>query len=150
MDTSKNENYEDLLSKVKNCSPAMQEEIRKELSKDTQYLEKHGIKAFLKKHAKEKEKKMLNEDGFWPSWGAKLFFTLISVKFWGLTASIWITTRLLLHEDKLLDGAQWVTFNTTVWGLIYGMREVFRIAEGRDKMEKQVIEMNNPNSANTN
>ena len=33
----------------------------------------------------------------------------------------------------MISGGDWITFNTRVWALIYGMKEVFRIAEGRDK-----------------
>ena len=33
----------------------------------------------------------------------------------------------------MISGGDWITFNTTVWALIYGMKEVFRIAERRDK-----------------
>jgi hypothetical protein len=32
----------------------------------------------------------------------------------------------------MISGGDWITFNTTVWALIYGMKEVFRIAEGRE------------------
>ncbi len=39
----------------------------------------------------------------------------------------------------MISGGDWITFNTTVWALIYGMKEVFRIAEGRDKAERMLI-----------
>lgn len=86
-----------------------------------------------------------NETGFWPRWFGKLFFTLISVKLWGLIAGTAISTWLLLinlsHEPVLvgntviehgINGTQWVTFNTTIWALIFGMKEIYRISEQSD------------------
>lgn len=142
MNQSTKTNGVDLLYEVKHCAPEMQDTLQKELTMERahNYLEAYGIKAFVSKYRDKSEKKLFNEEGFWPSWGAKLLFTLISVKFWGLVTSISVTTWLLVH-DKLISGGEWVTFNTTVWGLIFGMKEVFRIAEGRDKTEKKVIEM---------
>lgn len=96
-----------------------------------------------------KEKFQIGEEGFWPAWISKLLFTLISVKVWGLISSIAISTYLLLNQEIVkvgdntfhlgINGAQWVTFNTTVWALIFGMKEVFRISEKRDKTEKEVL-----------
>jgi len=34
-----------------------------------------------------------------------------------------------------INGAQWVTFNTTIWALIFGMKEIFRISEQHDFAE---------------
>lgn len=79
-------------------------------------------------------------------------FTIISVKVWGLTASMIISTYLLLIHKKgvegnILDiginGAQWVTFNTTIWALIFGMKEIFRITEKKDQDEKEAIREQN-------
>ena len=91
----------------------------------------------------------LNEPGFWPKWFAKLLFTLISLKVWGLIAGTTISTWLLMinlhHDPKIIgnniieygiNGAQWVTFNTTIWALIFGMKEIFRISEQRDFAEE--------------
>ena len=39
----------------------------------------------------------------------------------------------------MISGGDWITFNTTVWALIYGIKEVFRIAEGRDKSERMLM-----------
>lgn len=91
------------------------------------------------------KKYKLGETGFWPAWFSKLLFTLISVKVWGLAASLSVSTWLLLLNyrniplqvgelmvENGLNGAQWVTFNTTIWALIFGMKEIFRIAEQRD------------------
>ena len=39
----------------------------------------------------------------------------------------------------MINGGNWITFNTTVWALIYGMKEVFRIAEERDKAERMLM-----------
>ena len=87
----------------------------------------------------------LGDTGFWPAWYAKILFTIISVKVWGLVASMAVSTWLLLIHQRYepwriggsiiehgINGAQWVTFNTTVWALIYGMKEIFRIAEHKD------------------
>lgn len=89
------------------------------------------------------EKKESNDElfvgdkGFWGCWGAKLLFTLISVKFWGLAVSIWVSTVLLWNN--LITSEQWVVFNTTLWGLIFGMKEVFRIAQGKDNRERKLV-----------
>lgn len=98
---------------------------------------------------KTDRKLKLNEKGFWPKWFGKFFFTLISVKVWGLVAGTAISTWLLLIHlrnepviigEKVIEyginGAQWVTFNTTIWALIFGMKEIFRISEQRDFTEK--------------
>ena len=97
---------------------------------------------------KTNTKLKLGETAFWPVWLSKLLFTLISVKFWGLITGTLVSTSLLMvhlyHEpvivgDKLIEyginGAQWVTFNTTIWALIFGMKEIFRISEQRDLTE---------------
>ncbi|MEO9869086.1 hypothetical protein [Ekhidna sp.] len=95
------------------------------------------------------EKLIVGEQGFWSTWVSKLLFTLISVKVWGLAAALTISTWLLLNSDSKpfgedlqfgITGGQWMTFNTTIWALIFGMKEVFRIAEKRDKTEKEVLE----------
>ncbi len=98
----------------------------------------------------QKEKYTATEKGFWPRWFAKLLFTLISVKVWGLAAGTVVSTYLLLNHELVevgtetyeigISGAQWVTFNTTVWALIFGMKEVFKISEKRDQTEKEVVE----------
>jgi hypothetical protein len=84
------------------------------------------------------DKLKIGDPGFCRAWGAKLLFTLISVKVWGLLAGTWVSTYLVV-ASKITD-VHWVTFNTTVWGLIFGMKEVFKIAEGRDKTEKRLAE----------
>ena len=96
------------------------------------------------------EKVILGEHGFWSTWISKLLFTLISVKVWGLIAGTWVSTYLLLNHRIIevgenvfefgINGTQWVTFNTTVWALIFGMKEVFRISEKRDKTEKEALD----------
>ncbi len=105
----------------------------------------------------EKEKYKLGETGFWQSWFAKLLFTLISVKVWGLLAATWVSTYLLLLHDKVIvfenvesgiletgiNGAQWVTFNTTVWALIFGMKEIFRITEKKEKDGMAILKQQN-------
>ena len=95
------------------------------------------------------EKVILGEHGFWSTWITKLLFTLISVKVWGLVAATSISTYLLLNQGAVkagddvyfgITGGQWMTFNTTIWALIFGMKEVFRISEKRDKTEKEVVD----------
>jgi len=82
---------------------------------------------------------------------AKLLYQLISVKVWGIVAGTAISTVLALKNFPrtiisdtgtlmnvnmpLLSGAQWTTFNTTIWALIFGMKEVFKVAERRSKQE---------------
>ena len=118
----------------------------------------------MKSHLK---KYKLGETGFWPAWLSKLLFTLISVKVWGLIAATSISTWLLilnyrnsplLLNDRVIEyginGAQWVTFNTTIWALIYGMKEIFKIAEHRNMLylnfeeseEKESTPEQNPGS----
>ncbi len=94
------------------------------------------------------EKLMIGEAGFCRKWLSKLLFTLISVKVWGLAASMIVSTYLLLiHKEGVeggiletgITGAQWVTFNTTIWALIFGMKEIFRITEKKDKDEMEAL-----------
>ncbi len=85
----------------------------------------------------QNKKVSIIKEGFWGNWISKLLFTLISVKVWGLTVSIIVSTALL--SGKYINGAQWLTFNTTIWALIFGMKEVFRIAEGRDKADSSLL-----------
>ncbi len=96
------------------------------------------------------EKVILGEHGFWSTWLSKLLFTLISVKVWGLVAATIVSTWLLLNKGSVqfgetdvrygITGGQWMTFNTTIWALIFGMKEVFKISEKRDKTEKEVVD----------
>jgi TctA family transporter len=71
-------------------------------------------------------------------WFEKLFFTVISVKVWGLIAGTTISTILLFRG--YLTGGQWATFNTTVWGLIFGMKEIFKISNNREQSQQRIIE----------
>jgi hypothetical protein len=88
-------------------------------------------------------------------WINKLLFTLISLKFWGLIASMAVTTHLLIHRyqgiaalvEKGIDpqmlenisigitGAQWITFNVTIWTMLYGIKEVRKVANQTKKSE---------------
>ncbi len=85
----------------------------------------------------------------------KLIFQLISVKVWGLVAGTAISTYLATHsietttvldpqygttgtvKTPIITGAQWTTFNTTIWALIFGMKEIFRVADMRLKADTQ-------------
>jgi len=93
--------------------------------------------------------------GFWPKWFGKLLFTLISVKVWGLVAGTVVSTWLLMvnmHHKPIMvgdsiieygiNGTQWVTFNTTIWALIFGMKEIFRISEQHDNAEQEILREN--------
>jgi len=107
----------------------------------------------MKKEISYDDMMIIGQPGFFRKWLSKLLFTLISVKVWGLVAGTWISTYLLLiHEQVIpagseeagifttgINGAQWVTFNTTIWALIFGMKEIFRIQEQKDKDEKEVL-----------
>ena len=84
---------------------------------------------------KQNKKYRLGETGFWPALISKLLFTLISVKVWGLLACTWVSTYLLIQNH--IDNAQWLTFNTTIWALIFGMKEIFKITEKRDNTEQE-------------
>lgn len=94
----------------------------------------------------QNENSKIGEEGFWESWISKFLFTLISVKVWGLAVSIIVSTVLL--SGKYINGAQWLTFNTTIWALIFGMKEVFRIAEGRDKADSVILNQKAEQSVN--
>ena len=111
--------------------------------------------AQTKETMKTNKKLKLGETGFWAKWFAKLFFTLISVKVWGLITGTIVSTWLLmvhLHNqpliigDKIIEyginGAQWVTFNTTLWALIFGMKEIFRISEQHELSEQENLKDN--------
>jgi len=90
---------------------------------------------------KPTEKFILGDEGFWGTWFSKLLFTIISVKVWGLFACTIVSTYLL--TQNLLKGTEWLTFNTTIWALIFGMKEVFRISEGKDKREAALNQQKN-------
>jgi hypothetical protein len=88
----------------------------------------------------------VTERGFWPKWLSKLLFTLISVKVWGLVACTWVSTYLICKG--LIDKEQWVTFNTTIWALIFGMKEVFRVMDRKDQNEEKLINADNKTKEN--
>lgn len=83
----------------------------------------------------------INETGFWAKWLSKLLFTLISVKVWGLVASTAVSTYLICKG--LIGKEQWVTFNTTIWALIFGMKEIFRVMDRKDQNEEVIIHSEN-------
>jgi len=102
---------------------------------------------------RKKNFSIIGEPDFWSRFWSKFLFTLISVKVWGLIASMVVSTYLLILHcknvpvqvgDKLfewgIDGTQWVTFNTTIWALIFGMKEIFRISESRDDTDLETLE----------
>jgi hypothetical protein len=87
------------------------------------------------------KKTYIGEKNFWNKWFSKLLFTLISVKVWGLLAGTWVSTWLLINTNSsgehYITSAQWLTFNTTIWALIFGMKEIFRISEKKDAFEQE-------------
>ncbi len=95
----------------------------------------------------------ISQKEFWLKLVSKFMFTIISVKLWGLVACTWVSTYLLLNHELIevgkntytlgINGAQWVTFNTTIWGLIFGMKEIFRVMDKKDKNEEKVIQEDN-------
>ncbi len=95
----------------------------------------------------------ITQKEFWLKWVSKLLFTLISVKLWGLVACTWVSTYLLLYHKLVvigensynigINGAQWITFNTTIWGLIFGMKEIFRVMDKKDKNDEKIIKEDN-------
>ena len=95
----------------------------------------------------------INQKEFWLKWFSKLMFTLISVKLWGLIACTWVSTYLLVCHEMIvvgdqsyemgINGTQWVTFNTTIWGLIFGMKEIFRVMDKKDQNDQKIIEEDN-------
>lgn len=82
---------------------------------------------------------------------AKFLYQMISVKVWGLIAgtviSTWLATKnfprnivtdtgiLNNVEMPIISGAQWTTFNTTIWALIFGMKEIFKVAEKHSRRD---------------
>ena len=78
---------------------------------------------------------IIGQHNFWQKWFSKFLYTLISVKVWGLVACTWVSTYLVVQEH--ISNGQWLTFNTTIWALIFGMKEIFRIAENRDIRESE-------------
>lgn len=64
---------------------------------------------------------------FWDNVGIKLVETLTSVKLWGLVSMTTLSSMFLVQG--LIDGGQWVTVNGTIYGLIFGMREAFKISQ---------------------
>ncbi len=86
----------------------------------------------------EKNEKVYIGDSFFERWFSKFLFTIISVKVWGLAVAIVIST-MLLNSGKI-DNSDWLTFNTTIWALIFGMKEVFKISENKDMAEKEKLQ----------
>ena len=63
---------------------------------------------------------------FWDRVATKLVATFISVKVWGLVSITTISTLLLLNE--YISGGEWTTVNGTVYSVIFGMREIFKVS----------------------
>jgi len=83
------------------------------------------------------------DEGFWSAWLGKLLFSLISVKVWGLVAATAVSTWLVQHgsgTETYISAAQWLAFNSTVWGIIFGMKEVFRVVESREDADLAIAD----------
>ena len=64
----------------------------------------------------------------------KVTTTLLSVKVWGLFVCFTVPTVLLVKGH--IDAAAWVSGFTIVPGVIYGMREIFKISSIWDSIKK--------------
>ena len=61
---------------------------------------------------------------FWDEWLSKFFSLWVSVKFLGLFFITLISTLLLVNG--YLDGSNWTTAITGVYGIIFAVREMFK------------------------
>lgn len=75
---------------------------------------------------------------FWDGVFVKLIETCISVKVWGLVSVMVVATWLLIN--KFIDGSNWTTVVTGTFGIIYGMREIFKISRIKELVSKDVVE----------
>lgn len=75
----------------------------------------------------------ISDKNYWIGAGTKLVDTLISVKVWGLISILTVSTWML--NQGLISGGEWTTVNTTIFGIIYGMREIFKISRVSSYME---------------
>ena len=75
---------------------------------------------------------------FWDDVFTKLVATMISVKVWGLITVTIISTWLLING--YIDGGNWTTVMTGVFGIIYGMREIFKISKIKELIDEDKIE----------
>ena len=96
--------------------------------------------------SKEVSASSKEEQGLVKSWLAKLMFTLISIKTWGIVASMAVSSWLLVYNQSLIasgvsaeaigigiTGTQWITFNTTIWTMLFGINEVKKAYQRKDK-----------------
>jgi len=63
---------------------------------------------------------------FWDSVFVKVTESLISVKVWGLVAITTLSSVFLVKG--YINGDNWVMINSSVYGIIYGMREIFKMS----------------------
>lgn len=73
---------------------------------------------------------------FWDAWLAKFFSLFVSVKFLGLFFVTIISTTLLVKGH--IDGGNWTTVMTGVYGIIFAVREIFK-TNGFGALIKDVI-----------
>lgn len=76
---------------------------------------------------------------FWDAALVKIVESLISVKVWGLIAITVLSSMFLVKG--YLDGGNWVAINGTIYGIIYGMREIFKIS--RIKVFDEAVKKSN-------
>jgi hypothetical protein len=63
---------------------------------------------------------------FWDSVFVKITESLVSVKVWGLISITTLSSIFLVKG--YISGGDWVTINSSVYGIIYGMREIFKMS----------------------
>lgn len=82
---------------------------------------------------RHKNKIEINDPIFWDGVATKLVATFISVKVWGLFVT-WTLSSIFLYNN-FITGTDWVTINSAVTSVIYGTREIFKIASVRQYLE---------------
>lgn len=75
---------------------------------------------------------------FWDAVASKIVETLVSVKVWGLISSMSVSTILLVNG--YLTGGNWVATNTTIFSVIFGARELFKIQSLRSMIPYDSID----------
>ena len=73
---------------------------------------------------------------FWDNIGVKIVETITSIKVLGLATMTSLSTYLLVHGH--IDGGQWTTTNTAIYGLIFGMREAFKLSQIYQQVKTKV------------
>lgn len=77
----------------------------------------------------QKYKTVIFSLAFWDRIFVKIVETLVSVKVWGLIGTMLASSYMLANGH--ITGDNWTTINSTVFGIIYAMREQFKISRLR-------------------